>query len=121
MWGAYGKPTDPLHPFYFADLQDITMFADYRVPQILLHVGILKYSDPLLQKILSHEVIPFGSNWETEIRAATVIAVERIREMLRSKKNLSLLSIEIDWILWNWGEKVKDSIHPHHKTLTVYY
>lgn len=121
LWGAYGKPSDPSHPCYFEDLQDITMFADYRVPQILMQVGILRYSNELLQKILAREVIGFGSIWETEIRAATVIAVERIRDQLTGKKNIRLLSIEIDWILWNWGEKEKDSIRPHHRTLTVYY
>ncbi len=97
------------------------MFADYRVPQILHHVGIMSYSERLLQQIKSMSEIQFGSEVESEIRAATVIAVEMIRDRLLEKKGLKLLSIEIDWLLWNWGEKIKDEIAPHHRTLTIYY
>jgi hypothetical protein len=121
LWGAYGKPTDPSHPCYFKDIYDITMFADYRVPQILYHIGIMRYSEELAEKIRNRQQIPFGSELETEIRAATVISVEKIREKLLSEKNVKVLSLEVDWILWNWGEKVKDNIEPHHRTLTIYY
>lgn len=36
----------------FKDISSITMFADYRLPQILVHLGALKYSDELLEKLL---------------------------------------------------------------------
>lgn len=35
----------------FEDISSITMFADYRLPQILVYLGALKYSDKLLEKL----------------------------------------------------------------------
>lgn len=97
------------------------MFADYRIPQILLHVGVLEYTSELMKKVENKDLIPFGSEEESEIRAATVIAVEMIRDQLFAKKGVKLLAVEIDWLLWNWGEQVKEEIKPHHRTLTVFY
>lgn len=36
----------------FKDISSITMFADYRLPQVLVYLGALKYSDELLAKLL---------------------------------------------------------------------
>ena len=36
----------------FEDISSITMFADYRLPQVLVHLGALKYSGALLEKLL---------------------------------------------------------------------
>lgn len=36
----------------FKDISSITMFADYRLPQVLVHLGALKYSKELLEKLL---------------------------------------------------------------------
>lgn len=46
IWGAFhGKGLG-----FFTDVDNLTMFADYRVPQILRHWNILKYSDSLSKK-----------------------------------------------------------------------
>lgn len=49
----------------FEDISSITMFADYRLPQILAHLGALKYSDELLKKLLegSQSSIVFATLW----------------------------------------------------------
>ena len=96
------------------------MFADYRVPQILRSLGVMEYSDTLAKKIDAHDEIPFGSEEETEIRAATVVAVEKIRAALE-KRGMKLLDIECDWVLWNQGELKRHEIAPHHRILTIYY
>ncbi len=54
------------------------MFADYRVPQILRHLGIFEYKASLCDKIDNEEELPYSSEEEVEIRAATVIAVEML-------------------------------------------
>lgn len=36
----------------FKDISSITMFADYRLPQVLVYLGALKYSNELLEKLL---------------------------------------------------------------------
>lgn len=90
------------------------------MPQILRAYGILVYSPELAATVDSRREVLFGSLEETELRACTVVAVEQLRdEILRRGK--SLLSIELDWLLWQKGEAVKDQILPHHRTLTIYY
>lgn len=118
--GAYNKPTDPTHPFYFHDISSLTMFPDYRIPQIFLHYNLLSYSDSLLEKIKNYQEIPYGSEEESEIRGASVLLVEKLRQKF-SQRGININSVEIDWLLWNWGERMKDDILPHHRTLTIFY
>ena len=39
----------------FTQKEELTMFADYRVPQSLRHVGIISYSDSLAKLIDTEE------------------------------------------------------------------
>ncbi len=98
------------------------MFADYRVPQILRAMGVMVYSPALSSAIDAGEVIPFGSEEEVEIRALTVIAVDKLQLALASR-GLHLLVIEVDWLLWQRGEADNEAgrIKPHHKTSTIFY
>jgi len=54
------------------------MFADYRVPQILRHKGIFEYSEGLEKAIDSEQELAYSSESEVELRAATVVIVDRI-------------------------------------------
>jgi hypothetical protein len=54
---------------------------------------------------------------EIEIRANTIQIVEEIKKYIEN----TYKSIEIDWYLWQEGEKLKDEIFPHHRTKTIYY
>lgn len=54
------------------------MFADYRVPQILREFDILTYSPKLAELIDSETELEYSSQYEVEIRAMTVLAVEKI-------------------------------------------
>ncbi|PYH96600.1 hypothetical protein BO71DRAFT_439413 [Aspergillus ellipticus CBS 707.79] len=69
----------------FHDIEKITMFADYRIPQILYQLGCLMYSPPLESHIRSLKPIPSGSNWETELRATSIWCVEMIRKEIESR------------------------------------
>ena len=131
LWAAYGRKIavgdigvgvarGDEHYAAFGDMNRLTMFADYRVPQILRHVGVLEYSEPLSTSIDNKIPIEFGSNWETEVRAATVQAVQMIQSCLHTK-GVDVLVIEVDWLLWNQGENSLDIMKPHHRTLTIYY
>ncbi|EAU37324.1 conserved hypothetical protein [Aspergillus terreus NIH2624] len=66
----------------FRDIDKITMFADYRIPQALHQLGCLKYSPPLESHIRQRKLIPSGSTWETEIRATSIWCVELIRQAI---------------------------------------
>lgn len=52
----------------FWDIDKITMFADYRVPQILNSMGCLYYSPTLDGAIRAKKEIPPGSSWEVQLR-----------------------------------------------------
>lgn len=66
------------------------------------------------------ELLP-GSPEEIEIRAATVQAVERMRDELEVSHKIRCKTIELDWFLWQRGEAIKEKIQPHHRTLTIFY
>ena len=57
---------------------------------------------------------------ESEIRAATIQAVEQLHQALVALGH-HLHVIELDWLLWQLGEDRKDALKPHHRTLTIYY
>ena len=120
LWAAYGKPTDPQHPCCFSDIAELTMFADYRVPQILRVMNVLEYAPELALIIDNLEELPWGSRGEVEIRAQTVIAVELLQKAL-FKRGCPLMTLECDWLLWQKGEEMKDKILPHHRTFSIYY
>ena len=101
-------------------ISQLTMFADYRVPQILKAVGVLQYDKYLTELINNKKEIPHGSKEEVEIRAATIQAVEQIKNELKSKGK-NVMSIQVDVYLWEEGEKIKDKIEPHHRTLSIFY
>jgi Potential Queuosine, Q, salvage protein family len=96
------------------------MFADYRVPQILRSMGVLEYTKELSASIDTLEELPWGGEREVELRAQTIVAVDLLQQSLKSK-GLDLLVLECDWLLWQKGEDLKDSILPHHRTLSIYY
>ena len=101
-------------------MEELTTFADYRVPQLLRNMGVLKYDVELEKKVDSCKLIKFGSAVEIEIRASTIVAVDMLHRLLLSK-GFHIMVIELDWLLWQKGEKIKNSIKPHHRTLTTFY
>lgn len=103
----------------FNNMADLTVFADYKLPQLFEAHGVFKYENELLQKIKNEEVLSSGSAEEVEIRAHTIYASELLMKEL---KNLGrdLTSQQLDWILWNLSQKMEVSL-PHHRTLTIFY
>lgn len=124
----------------FDDIDVITMFADYRVPQVLLYHNVLQYSEHLLDHLKDQQTVDPGHSWELEIRGCTIWAVELLRRELerrRHGKRLPVLcctsdaqsfplnSIMIDFFLWDSAEvlKLDDSSRdfPIHRTRTIFY
>jgi len=50
--------------FRFKNTEELTMFADYRVPQILRHLQIFEYSEDLAYLIDSEQEMPYSSDDE---------------------------------------------------------
>jgi len=104
----------------FIDMDKLTAFADYKLPQVLRHLGILRYARALTQKVDQKVFVESGSNEEVEIRANTIWAVEMIRREL-NKQGEDLRSFEIDWILWNRSQDQSFNVKPYHRTVTTFY
>jgi len=104
----------------FSDLHELTAFADYKVPQVLRRLGVLHYDDELAAIVDSRTLISAGSRYELEIRAATIWAVELLRQRLAAN-GTSMAAYEIDWALWQAGQTSDAADRPYHRTLTMYY
>lgn len=56
---------------FFSDLNEtITMFADYRVPQVLVHFGALIYKQELMNDLKSDKLLENGEPKEVEVCVA---------------------------------------------------
>ena len=103
----------------FSDLDQLTAFADYKLPQVLRHFGVLEYHPTLAERIDNQEELEAGSEEEVELRAATVWACELLRrEMLHQDHPTT--TAEIDLRLWLLGQNLSD-MRPYHRTRTIYY
>lgn len=116
LYGAFGGKDWG----YFKDIDNLTAFADYKLPQVLRHVDILRYEQALEHKVDQGIFLEAGSPEETEIRANTIWAVELIRQEL-TQMGKKLRAFEIDWILWNLGQESQFKAKPYHRTVTIYY
>jgi len=104
----------------FNDMDRLTAFADYKLPQVLRHVGILRYAQALAQKVDQKMLLTSGSPDEVEIRANTIWAVELMRQQLEQTGG-RLQAFEIDWILWDMGQDLAFKARPYHRTVTIFY
>ncbi|XXG63907.1 hypothetical protein AAC387_Pa05g1993 [Persea americana] len=115
LWGAfkgrgYGE---------FYDIGSITIFADYIVPAVLRELGVLRYSSDLAGAIDANAEISSGSEEEVEIRACTIYAVEKMKDLIKAKFGKQVLSVELDLWLWSYG--IQSPYLRHHRTLSIYY
>ncbi len=122
VWTAYGRAVardgDADAPLgAFSDAGALTAFADYRLPQILRERGVLVYAPALAADVDAQRELPAGLAAEVEIRAATVVAVERLAAALDTK------AVFLDHVLWWAGEEAnaKGALAPHHRVRTCFY
>jgi Potential Queuosine, Q, salvage protein family len=62
LWGALKDL--PEHKSLFPDIDELTTFPDYRVPQILNQLSVLEYSEELNELIGKKQEIKAGSQME---------------------------------------------------------
>jgi hypothetical protein len=103
--------------FVIKNTNQLTVFADYRLPQILEHYGVLEYSDALEKIIGSKQILPAGSDPEVEIRAATIVACDELA------KHCDMAINDVDVSLWLISQDMRDNtnLRPHHLTVSIYY
>ena len=119
-------------------MHQLTMFADYRVPQILHHLNILNYPQEIVQLLKSHTYLQPGSREEVSIRAASIVSVERMRKEMVKLARLDgddseeVSSVLIDFYLWDLAKLIEagkdrvkgiqtNEILPAHRTRSIWY
>ncbi|KAH6851089.1 hypothetical protein B0I37DRAFT_128146 [Chaetomium sp. MPI-CAGE-AT-0009] len=109
----------------FRDIDKITMFADYRVPQILHNMGCIYYSPGLELAIRGKKDIPQGGSWEMQLRACSIWCVELIRrEILKQNPKSHVNAILLDFFLYDTIKEMEEAgkeITPHHRTRSIWY
>ena len=111
-----------------AGIDELTMFADYRVPQSLQHYGAFKYSDQLMEHLKAEKLLDSGHRWEQEIRGCSVEAVERItarvvEELAKRGIEAVVNSILVDQYLWGYRRQHNAEMGncPYHRVRSIYY
>lgn len=111
LWGTFGGKG----PGALRDLEWLTAFADYKLPQLLWAHGALVLHPALAHRLRRGEPLPAGSEAEVELRAATVVAVEELVAALRALGR-AVRAFEVDWILWNLSQGPLPVPHPRVRT-----
>jgi hypothetical protein len=153
MWAAFHPPVPAQeqalpptpHPLFSGksgpSIHLLTMFADYRVPQILHHLKILDYSPRLIKLLNDGTPFEHGSTEEVALRAVSILAVEQVRrEILRlgveddgklaAEEDVS--SVLLDFYLWDLAKRVEKgeespdgtetaAMIPVHRTRSIWY
>jgi len=100
-------------PAGLRDRSGLTAFADYKLPQVLRAAGALEYSPSLSATIDARVELDPGCAVEVEIRACTVVAVDRLGALLRADPPL------VDTMLWWRGQGLR--AQPYHRVRTIWY
>jgi len=103
-------------------MEQLTTFADYRVPQLLRHVNVLDYNEEL--SIAVDNQVELTREQEVYVRAATVVAVDRLVQAFNAHNNTeNMTAVKMDWHLWQVGECLHQNgkMKPHHRVNTIFY
>lgn len=103
----------------FSNIETITALSDYKLPQMLRHLGILCYEAELAKKVNQRIVIPHDSAEEIEIRAATVWSIELLRREV-AKTLPTITNNQINDSLW-LASQTSQAMLPYHRTPNIYY
>ena len=103
-----------------SNIDQLTAFADYKVPQALRKLGITEYTDDLANKVDNLIEITSGSEEEIEIRANTIWAIELITQKLKNKFP-DICAAKVDELIWLSGQNKSPDDKPYHRCRTVWY
>jgi hypothetical protein len=96
------------------DRARLTAFADYKLPQLLRAEGVLRLAPALERRVDAREELASGEEAEVELRAATVVAVDRIAAAA------GVDAATLDSALW-WMAQERHDLPPYHRTRTIWY
>lgn len=98
------------------DVSDMTVAADYILPQVLNadHIGVLSFSAGLTQKLEKRQLFAENAEDVTVLRAAAVVVCERLATLS------GLSAQDIDGHLWMAGRKLENA-RPHMMCKTMQF
>ena len=123
LWACFNGESFGL----FDDIDSISMFADYRIPQMLESLGCLWYSPQLKYRIKRLDHFRPGEDAEIELRGCSIWCVELLRrEIVKAHPETKVNAILIDFFLYDTlkekesnGEEAE--MLPHHRTRSIWY
>lgn len=83
--------------------------ADYKIPQTLRALDIIKYNQRLSEIIDNKREISISSKYEVEIRASQIVVIDYIKSKLNNVN-----AIDINDFLFLYSKKVKNIAKPYH-------
>ncbi len=101
------------------NLESLTVFADYRLPQLFWHEKMIQLAEDFAAAIRREEEIKADSAEEIELRAATVQVGKLICDTLTSLGR-PVAAWELDYELWVRAKSPQVTV-PHHRTITNFY
>jgi ribosomal protein L10 len=99
---------------YKDELETLTIFADYKIQQIFLNLGLIKLHKKYLTRILKEQPLRKFSTLENELRLTSILLGEMISQQLK------IPTYRVDNILWWISHKIKLEI-PAPKVKTIFY
>lgn len=91
------------------DYSHLVGCADYKIPQTMRALEIIKYDNELSQIVDNKIEIDYSSEYEVEIRASMIVVIEYIKNKLKSVN-----SININDYFFTESKKVKQIAKPYH-------
>lgn len=104
--------------FSVQDPEAFTVFADYNLPNILRHLGILDYDDTLTSLIDEGQLLEAGCREEIELRCATIYASDLLLEGLNDRRQSAIYGPHLDYKLFS---ERTGADTPVHQTKTIHY
>jgi hypothetical protein len=103
-----------------SNLDKLSAFADYRLPQILRGRGVLRLSDALADRIARGELLEVGSAEECALRAGAVAGAAAVAAALEALGRPSQ-PLVVDHLLWRSAVAEQHVLPPFHRTRTTDY
>jgi len=92
-------------------LEKATVAADYRLPQALRGLEILKYSEEVAELVDNGKVLKAGGREEAAIRSATVVASYKLTEEFNSNLDKKITAAHVDGFLFRYGRNLNTKFH----------
>lgn len=99
------------------DYSHLVGCSDYKIPQVMRGLGILEYSDKLSNIIDNKKEIEVNSEYEIEIRANMLVAIDLIKKELENK----VCAIDINDYIWSQVRNKNIELKPYHLTRNTNY